>query len=205
MIVGFDSYKDKYDFTSVTGVIHVGAHEGQEYEDYVLTFGHIKTHWFEPLSKPFSVMGNRIWSAGGVSLYKYALGAKEGRSKIWIDEGNAGQSSSLLKPKEVLNEWDHIKFDLSEEIEVKSLDSFEIKNSNVLVLDVQGYELEVLKGAEKTLEVIDHIFSEINSKEMYEGCPTVKELDEFLTTRGFSLKENWWTSNNWGDGYWSRF
>ena len=35
MIVGFEDYKHNYDFTDVTGIIHVGAHHGQEYEEYI--------------------------------------------------------------------------------------------------------------------------------------------------------------------------
>ena len=38
MIVGFNKYKHKYQF-NVTGVIHVGAHVGQEYNEYIETFG----------------------------------------------------------------------------------------------------------------------------------------------------------------------
>jgi hypothetical protein len=39
---------------------------------------------------------------------------------------------------------------------------------------------------------------------MYENCPTMSDIDLFLSEFGFTLKENWWTSSNWGDGYWSK-
>ena len=43
---------DKYDFTNVKGVIHVGAHDGREYEEYQTTFFQdIPIHWFEPQKK----------------------------------------------------------------------------------------------------------------------------------------------------------
>jgi len=74
----------------------------------------------------------------------------------------------------------------------------------MLRVDAQGYELEVLKGASKTLESVHHVFCEVNSREMYEGCPTMEDLSNFLSQYGFTLRENWWTSNNWGDAYWSR-
>ena len=205
MIVGFENYRDKYNFDDVTGVIHVGAHSGQEYEDYILNFGHIKTHWFEPSSKSFSKLKSRISGAGGVKLYNFALGKEFGKIQMWEDEGNDGKSSSLLEPKEHLNEWEHIKFKRGEFVEVRTLDSFLITDSNVLVLDVQGYELEVLKGAKKTIESrINHIFLEINQKEMYSNCPTVSEISNFLEELRFEQKEIWWTENSWGDGYWRR-
>jgi hypothetical protein len=90
------------------------------------------------------------------------------------------------------------------DVQVRTLDSFDIKNSNMLVIDAQGYELEVLKGASKTLESVHHVFCEVNLIEMYEGCPTMKDISNFLSQYGFSLRENWWTPNNWGDAYWSR-
>lgn len=205
MIVGFDSYKDNYDFTGVKGVIHVGAHYGQEYGGYISTFGpHILTHWFEPLPSAFPVLKEAIGDKPGVSTYFCALGPEEGKVKIWEDSGNEGQSSSLMKPKDHLAQWPHITFEESTEVDVKKLDSFGINDSNVLVLDVQGYELEVLKGAKETLSSVDHIFCEVNSKEMYEGCPSLLDIDWFLQDQGFVLSEQWWTDNNWGDAYWRR-
>ena len=35
-------------------------------------------------------------------------------------------------------------------------------------MDVQGYELEVLKGATKTLEQVDYVYCEVNRDEVYE-------------------------------------
>jgi len=205
MIVGFDSYREKYDFSGVRGVIHVGAHHGQEYESYLEEFGpEIRTHWFEPLNSAFEVLQERLGDKIRCELYHCALGATNGAAEIWEDSGNSGQSSSLMRPKEHLTQWSHITFPHTSEIALRTLDSFGIRNANVLVIDAQGYELEVLKGAEQTLLSVDHVFCEINSREMYEGCPTPEELDGFLGQRGFVMREQWWTSNMWGDGYWSR-
>ena len=53
MIIGFDDYKEKYNFQDVSGVIHVGAHHGQELDAYLSTFGSVFIHWFEPLPDVF--------------------------------------------------------------------------------------------------------------------------------------------------------
>ena len=207
MIVGFDEYRNKYDFSNVIGVIHVGAHHGQEHEEYSEKFGPwTHTHWFEPLPSAYSILESNLGGKFGVELYNYALGQEDAVMKIWEDYGNGGQSSSLMKPKECLEEWSDIDFAFiqSTEVKVRTLDSFDIKNSNMLVIDAQGYELEVLKGASKTLESVYHVFCEVNLIEMYEGCPTMKDISNFLSQYGFALRENWWTPNNWGDAYWSR-
>ena len=205
MIVGFNEYKHKYNFSDVVGVIHVGAHHGQEHEEYGAQFGPwAATHWFEPLPSVYRVLESNLAGKFGVKLYNYALGPEESVMRIWEDSENGGQSSSLMKPKECLDEWNHITFNQTEEVQVRTLDSFGITDSNMLVIDAQGYELEVLKGAEKTLERMTHVFCEVNSREMYEGCPTMDDISNFLSQYGFVLRENWWTSNNWGDAYWSR-
>ena len=50
---------------------------------------------------------------------------------------------------------------------------------------MQGYELEVFKGATKTLESIDLILAEINKEEMYKDCARVEDLDNYLQGFGF--------------------
>jgi hypothetical protein len=63
MLVGYEDYKHNYDFSNVRGVIHVGAHHGQEYVEYISEYGgHIKTHWFEPGAEAFGVLKEIWWT-----------------------------------------------------------------------------------------------------------------------------------------------
>ena len=86
-----------------------------------------------------------------------------------------------------------------------TLDKFfekeEIKkeNFNLINIDVQGYELEVFKGATETLRTIDYIFAEVNRAELYKDCASVVELDEFLSNFGFERVETNWEGITWGD------
>jgi len=205
MIIGIYNYMDRYNFTNVRGIIHVGAHDGREYEEYQTTFfNDITIHWFEPQKDIFFKLLNRLDGKSNNHFYNYGLGSQEEIKQIWTEEENRGESASFSKPKDHVELYPHVKFYPSDYLEIKTLDSFNIKESNVLVLDAQGYELEVLKGSIETLKGIDHIFCEINSVEMYEGCPTLSDLCEFLTQHGFTLREDWWTDGGWGDGYWSK-
>ena len=47
---------------------------------------------------------------------------------------------------------------------------------NFLNMDVQGYELEVLKGGTTTLEKIDYVMTEVNRAEVYKKCAMIEEL-----------------------------
>jgi hypothetical protein len=69
-----------------------------------------------------------------------------------------------------------------------------------MIIDVQGYEMEVFKGAKKTLENVDYIMSEINRAEVYKDCAKLEELITFLKPYGFELVEESWDGITWGDG-----
>jgi hypothetical protein len=66
-------------------------------------------------------------------------------------------------------------------------------------LDVQGYELKVLKGGQKTLNNILALNTEVNTIELYEGCALIDELYQFLSTFGFKKVELAMTDFSWGD------
>ena len=202
MIVGFDEYKGKYEF-NVAGVIHVGAHLGQEYDEYVKTFGEITTYWFEPIPSVYKELSNNLSNKTNTFYYNVALGEKNGVHKMYLDNGNELQSSSLLKPKEHENIYPHIKFNEENTINItlNTLDFYNIKSCNVLVLDTQGYELNVLKGSINTLKNIDYIFTEFNIIEMYDGCPSIEQIDEFLLPFGFYRQETWHVDGIWGDAF----
>ncbi len=85
-----------------------------------------------------------------------------------------------------------------ESIEMTRLDDI-ITNSSIgiLKMDVQGYELEVLKGGTNTLRHTDIIITEMNNHDGYYGSPKYYELDKFIRENNFilfdifpSLKDN---------------
>ena len=77
----------------------------------------------------------------------------------------------------------------------------DISDFNFINIDVQGYELEVLRGSENTLNNIDYVYTEINVEEVYENAPHVDELDKFLSTYGFSRVETDLSGTTWGDAF----
>ena len=95
-----------------------------------------------------------------------------------------------------------IKFNAKEEVEMTTLDNLMAKKAlpvhhyNFLLIDVQGYELEVLKGAEKTISGVDYIITEINGKEIYKECALVEELDDYLDQFGFRRMVNIWDNKS---------
>jgi FkbM family methyltransferase len=192
------SLKEKYNL-SIKGVLHIGAHYGQENRIYDIL--DIKNRiFFEPLESNFRVLEKNVGE--GYQLVKVALGNKTGKVTMHVEEANNGQSSSILKPSLHLHQYPHIQFTKSEEVDIIRLDDFDYNQDdfNLINIDVQGFELEVFKGAEKKLEKIDYIISEINRDELYENCAKIDEVKIFLSKYGFELVEVDWAGVTWGDG-----
>ena len=118
-----------------------------------------------------------------------------------VESANQGMSSSILKPKLHVNQYPHIVFNDTEEVDMKKLDEidFDFSKFNLINIDVQGYELEVFKGSIEKLNNVDYIISEINRAEVYENCAKVDEIDNFLNQFGFKRVETNWAGHTWGD------
>ena len=86
------------------------------------------------------------------------------------------------------------------------MDSFigENHNYNFLNMDTQGYELEVLRGAEKTLRKIDCVYTEVNNTEVYENNALIEDIDDFLKEYDMVRVETDWMGGTWGDAFYIR-
>jgi len=203
MLLDFNSLKSKYDF-KINGILHIGAHFGEEYELYVSN-GINNLIFFEPVPVTFQKLKNKL--DGKATLVNVALGNRNGKITMNIETANQGQSSSILKPALHLNQYPHIRFEDSIEVEITTLDYYmntlesnEVSNYNMINIDVQGYELEVFKGAKKILENIDYIITEVNRDVVYHQCAHVDDLDLYLGKYGFTRTETTWDGGTWGDG-----
>jgi FkbM family methyltransferase len=63
----------------------------------------------------------------------------------------------------------------------------ELPAPDFLKLDVQGYELEVLRGANETLRACQAVMAEVNLFRYAPGTPLADEVIAFLRDRGFVL------------------
>jgi O-methyltransferase involved in polyketide biosynthesis len=98
-----------------------------------------------------------------------------------------------------------IEFTGKEGVSVCRLDDVGLPdNYNIIYMDVQGYELEVLRGASKRLRAIDAIFTEVNRDEVFEGCAKIEEIDSFLAGHGFRRVETDWHGGQFGDALYVR-
>ena len=197
MVLEFTEIIKKYNM-NINGVIHIGAHYGEEHELYKQNNIN-DIVYFEPLKSNFKILTENV--GNDAICYNLALGNDNKEVEMFVETANNSQSSSVLEPVLHLQQYPHIIFDKREKVQMKKLDDFNFsKNYNFINIDVQGFELEVFKGAEKTLENVDYIISEINRAEVYKDCSKIQDLYLFLSKFGFQLYEANWIGHIWGDG-----
>ena len=185
-------------FKPISGLVHVGAHHGQEWSTYKKY--DIPVIFIEPCQDAFKILENKFASTKNVTLFNCAAGASNFTTEMYVEKSNnLGASNSVLKPKKHLEQYPEIKFTEKETVQVIPLDNLIQNNYNILVIDTQGYELEVLKGAVNILKNIDCIYTEANREELYEGCAMIDEIDKFLEPYNLIRTQADWRSKSWGD------
>ena len=199
MLINLTTIFQKYNM-NIKGTVHIGAHYGEELQDYVDN-GIQEIIVFEPLTDNFNTLQEKVKNVNAnIQGYQVALGSKKGTATMFLSS-NEAQSSSILKPKQHLELHPDVTFNGTEEVEVDLLDNYDIGQCNFINIDVQGYELEVFKGAKKTLEQIDYVYCEVNRDEVYEGNAFIGEIDDYLSNYGFERVETKWPASyyTWGD------
>jgi len=198
---------------SPNGMLHVGAHEAEEFQEYEINnmMGNGNCYWVEALperveelrgffaDKPrHKVIQALAWGDSGVNM------------KLKVTNRTA--SSSVFDLGEHANFYKDIHVTKTLEILSTRLDELISKTEkfDFVVLDVQGAELEVIKGMGDLLAKVKWIFLEVSRKELYLGQALVDELDSYLMDRGYRRRfVEWDRWAGWGDAlyvreeYWS--
>lgn len=196
----------KYNITP-KGCIQVGCHFFEEQSLYRSLFINDFV-LIEPSKSAFEVIEGKIdHSEGNYTLFNVACGAENGEAIMNVETANGGMSNSLLKPDKHTEMYPSIVFHDTEKVEVRKLDSlpFDRARFDFLNIDVQCFELEVLKGAVETLQHIRWIVAEVNQvgASLYENCTNIFEMDEFLKPFGFYRPEEPnWIGGAWADSLW---
>jgi len=202
MLINLMQLKKRHQL-DIRGVIHIGAHHGQEYSDYKLCGIH-NIVFIEPSPEAFKVLSAKMTTKSEVRLFNVACGSSYQEATMFTETANQGQSNSLLRPEKHTLYYPTIEFKGTQTVEVTPLDSILLDKPlyNMMNIDVQGYELEVLRGSEGTLPGIDYLYLEVNISELYEGCAKLSEIDNFLSD--FIRLDTLFTGEGWGDAFYIR-
>jgi FkbM family methyltransferase len=169
-------------------LIDVGANRGQFSLMTRMLHPSIPIHGFEPLSGEATIYRRIFKSDPTVVLHEMALGHQPGSATIHLSR--RADSSSLLP----IGEMQAKLFPKTEEVgtltvRVACLDEMVDIWSNarraVLKLDVQGFELSVLKGARAALKSCAYVYVECSEVQLYNGQALFPDVERFMNENGF--------------------
>ena len=203
MFIPLKILKEKYNL-NLKNILHVGAHEGQELNDYI-ECGAEKIHWIEANTD----LANKLSSRQDPLIHKItnAVVSDQDDQEVVFKIANNTQSSSILDLGEHSNLFPDIYYTHEEKRLTKTLNSIMIEHKflnkiNFLNIDIQGAELLALQGLTEHLDSIESIYIEINDSEVYKNCAQTNEIDEFLIQFDFERKEKYlYSDHTWGDAF----
>lgn len=204
-----DSEKTKQLLEGVSGVIHIGAHRGEESSVYD-AMGVDKVTWIEPNPDIFKELLHytKTNNFGFESEYHMVACGSETKSDEpfhivygpdagWM-VGNKG-CSSLLKPVSTRFQQWHEK---TITVPVSKLDDLitNPEDYQFMNIDTQGAEVLVLSGATETLKHLNYVMCEVTWNNFeYENNATFDQVVTVMNRNGFSLSQVFPATKDWGD------
>lgn len=170
------------------GVLDVGANRGQFSLACRLAFPSVPVCAFEPIPNEAMIFRRIHGRNRVVTLIESALGDNPGNATLHLSK--SADSSSLLpigsNQKALFPKTDEIG---TISVAVHRLDDFTDqwvgRSRQLLKIDVQGFELNVLHGAIKTLQSCAYVYVECSEVFLYEGQALREDVQLFLGNHGF--------------------
>jgi len=167
-------------------ILDIGANEGQSAAHFHELFPAARIFSVEPSSRTFEQMKNRVKDIPQVTPIRAAVGSSEGTTRLKIT--GASVNSSILPYLKPTGD-DTIRDE--EEVPLRTVAGIctehRIEKVDLLKIDTQGYDLQVMKGAEALLSShrVRCILTEVLMVQMYEGQAWFHDIVTYLAGMGF--------------------
>jgi len=173
----------------VSGVIHVGANTGQERELYA-KFG-LPVIWIEPIPEVFEKLKLNVANFPRQCALKCLVTDQDNVAYPFHIANNEGHSSSILELNLHKDIWPQVAYEKTITLKSKTLPSLledehiDYSEYDSLIMDTQGSELLVLKGAVSILENFTYIKTEVPDFESYTSCCQLADIASFMASHGY--------------------
>ena len=169
-------------------ILEIGCHDGTNTLWFLDIFDSPRIFCFEPDPRAALRFRQNIGNRPEVNLYEYAIGNKNGETTFYMSGGRESEvmpegwdySGSIRKPKNHLKVHPWCKFDKNITIKTRTLDTWcqdnQIDIIDFIWMDVQGAEIDVIRGARNALTNTRYLYTEYSDEELYEGQLSLKKL-----------------------------
>ena len=161
-------------------VFDVGAFRGDFARSALAVWPGAKVACFEPLRHGRAEIAKLQKQYAAIDLHPTLVGATVKES---VEMHVANTSSSLLR--DAHNSEFPVETFPQTTLDTVISSVYASRAPDLLKLDVQGYELEVLKGCESSLSRVRTVLTEINLLDLHENVPLLHEIIAWLADRGF--------------------
>jgi FkbM family methyltransferase len=180
------------DPSKVQQIVIVGAYYADEVRRLLHFYRNAKFTLYEPSPRYFEQLRTRYAHQERVKCFQLAVSDVCGEATFY--ETNLRGNGSLLVPNDINSEQYGIQQAESYTVRCATLDSHlptvldKDGAIDLIWCDVQGAELRVLHGAAGVLGRCRALFLEISIwMRMYDGACLLRELEDYLGVRGFTL------------------
>jgi FkbM family methyltransferase len=188
---------DEIDFrTGPRLILDVGANRGNFATNVLLKSPLAEVHCFEPNPEIFPLLEAQCARLGREAgrpravAFPCGVGAVAGELELQVLAFDAASSFLPVTP-DAEQGFSAVDFTLRRRVRVPivTLEQHAARTNaagaKLLKIDVQGFELEVLKGCGAFLERIEHILVEVQFLPLYQGAPVWNEILAYLCRLGF--------------------
>lgn len=181
------------------GILHIGAHRGSE--RYIYDWFGKEVIWIEANPGIFNELKKNLIEFKYQKGYEALLHSKKGHIIDFFLSSNDNASSSIydfsrdFKDNKLFFQNKKRNISMIDKIKIKTntLDDLILKNNidikkfNHWVIDVQGAELEVLKGSIESIKFCNSITVEISTENFYQNGSSFDKVKQFLENQNFKV------------------
>lgn len=178
-------------------ILEIGCNDGRDTLRFLEVFEQPRVYCFEPDPRAVKRFQHAVGDRDDVQLFELALGHKQGQTDFHMSSGNESEewpegwdfSGSIRRPAKHLELHPWCRFDQVITVEITTLDHWCIEQGiqqiDFIWMDVQGAEIDVIRGGSAALSKTRFLYTEYSDLELYAGQASLIELVRAL--EGFKI------------------
>jgi FkbM family methyltransferase len=180
-----ETMRESFDIKTI---YDIGANEGTWSRLAKAVLPESDIHSFEPLKRYQAEFKKNTAGMKKITLHPVGAGSVTKEAPMNV----VGHSSSFLEVTQTLIDQYDQKYEGNETVMMVSLDEYVRSNQlplpDLIKLDVEGYEMEALKGGLKCMDHCRALILEVSFIERHVGQPLFPEITNFLYQHNFHIK-----------------